>query len=86
MLAWKTLWFHHQGQVRIPQEMVCEPDLLHQRNRHQLRRSAGLQHPGWKQRFPELVETEPELLAHHLTEAGLKEEALLMWEKAAISQ
>lgn len=32
--------------------------------------------------FPELVETQPELLAHHLTEAGLKQKALLMWEKA----
>ena len=35
-----------------------------------------------EQQFPELVETQPELLAHHLTEAGLKQEALLMWEKA----
>ena len=35
-----------------------------------------------EQRFPELVETQPELLAHHLTQAGLKEKALLMWEKA----
>lgn len=35
-----------------------------------------------KEQFPELVETQPELLAHHLTEAGIKEQALLMWEKA----
>lgn len=35
-----------------------------------------------EQQFPGLVETQPELLAHHLMEAGLKEKALLMWEKA----
>ena len=30
-----------------------------------------------KQRFPETVETQPELLGHHYTEAGLKEQAIL---------
>ena len=33
-------------------------------------------------RLPELVETEPETLAHHLTEAGLTESALSYWLKA----
>jgi tetratricopeptide (TPR) repeat protein len=34
------------------------------------------------ERFPETVETQPELLAHHYTEAGLKEQAIPYWQKA----
>src|SRR5262249_54205559 len=33
-------------------------------------------------RFPETVETQPELLAHHYTEASLKEQAIPYWQKA----
>lgn len=33
-------------------------------------------------RFPETNETQPELLAHHYTEAGLIEQALPYWQKA----
>jgi predicted ATPase len=33
-------------------------------------------------RFPETVETEPELLAHHYTEAGLSEQAIPYWHQA----
>ena len=33
-------------------------------------------------RFPETVETQPELLAYHYTEAGLKEQAIPYWQKA----
>ncbi|MBI3247492.1 MAG: AAA family ATPase [Deltaproteobacteria bacterium] len=33
-------------------------------------------------RFPETVETQPELVAHHYTEAGLKEQAIPYWQKA----
>jgi class 3 adenylate cyclase/predicted ATPase len=33
-------------------------------------------------RFPETAETQPELLAHHYTEAGLSEAALLYWQRA----
>ncbi|NOT55639.1 MAG: AAA family ATPase [Deltaproteobacteria bacterium] len=33
-------------------------------------------------RFPETVETQPELLAHHYTEAGLKEQAIPYWQQA----
>jgi hypothetical protein len=33
-------------------------------------------------RFPETVETQPELLAHHCTEAGLKEQAIPYWQQA----
>src|SRR5262249_30880460 len=33
-------------------------------------------------RFPETGETQPELLAHHYTEAGLKEQALPYWQRA----
>jgi DNA-binding winged helix-turn-helix (wHTH) protein/class 3 adenylate cyclase/predicted ATPase len=34
------------------------------------------------ERFPETVEAEPELLAHHLTEAGLHAPAVKTWQKA----
>jgi predicted ATPase len=34
------------------------------------------------ERFPETVETQPELLAHHYTEAGLKEQAIPYWQQA----
>lgn len=34
-------------------------------------------------RFPELAESQPELLAHHFTEAHLDQEALAYWERAA---
>jgi len=33
-------------------------------------------------RFPETSETQPELLAHHYTEAGLREQALPYWQQA----
>src|SRR5713101_9078511 len=32
--------------------------------------------------FPETAETQPELLAHHYTEAGLNEQAVGYWHKA----
>lgn len=34
------------------------------------------------ERFPETVETQPELLAHHYTEAGITTQAILSWQKA----
>jgi predicted ATPase len=34
------------------------------------------------ERFPETVETQPELLAHHYTEAGLIPQAISYWQKA----
>ena len=34
-------------------------------------------------RFPETAETQPELLAHHYTEAGLAEQAIPYWQRAA---
>jgi predicted ATPase len=33
-------------------------------------------------RFPELCETQPELLAHHYTEAGVLAQAVLYWQRA----
>src|SRR6185503_17332565 len=33
-------------------------------------------------RFPEMVETQPELLAHHYTEAGLIAQAIPAWQQA----
>jgi class 3 adenylate cyclase/predicted ATPase len=35
-----------------------------------------------EERFPETKETQPELLAHHYTEAGLREQAIPYWQKA----
>ncbi len=35
-------------------------------------------------RFPQTVETQPELLAHHFTEAGLTEKAIGYWLKAGL--
>src|SRR5215216_3238417 len=32
--------------------------------------------------FPDISETQPELLAHHYTEAGLKEQAVVYWQRA----
>ncbi len=32
--------------------------------------------------FPETAETQPELLAHHYTEAGLSEQAIAYWQRA----
>ncbi len=34
------------------------------------------------ERFPETTETQPELLAHHYTEAGLAEQAITYWQRA----
>ncbi len=34
------------------------------------------------ERFPEIAERQPELLAHHFTEAGLKDKAITYWLKA----
>src|SRR5262249_56636764 len=34
------------------------------------------------ERFPETAETQPELLAHHYTEAGLREQAIPYWQQA----
>ncbi len=35
-----------------------------------------------EERFPETVETQPELLAHHYTDAGLREQAIVYWQRA----
>ena len=35
-----------------------------------------------EEQFPETVETQPELLAHHYTEAGLSEQAVGYWQRA----
>ncbi|MBI2486824.1 MAG: AAA family ATPase [Deltaproteobacteria bacterium] len=35
-----------------------------------------------EERFPETAETQPELLAHHYTEAGLRERAIVYWRMA----
>jgi TOMM system kinase/cyclase fusion protein len=35
-----------------------------------------------EEQFPETIETQPELLAHHYTEAGLTEQAIPYWQQA----
>jgi predicted ATPase len=35
-----------------------------------------------EQQFPETIETQPELLAHHYTEAGLSVQAIPYWQRA----
>ena len=35
-----------------------------------------------EERFPNIVETQPELLAHHYTEAGLNTQAVPYWQRA----
>jgi predicted ATPase len=35
-----------------------------------------------EERFPETAETQPEWLAHHYTEAGLREQAVVYWQRA----
>src|SRR5215510_2292247 len=36
----------------------------------------------FEQQFPEMVETQPELVAHHYTEAGVKDQAIGYWQQA----
>ena len=36
----------------------------------------------WEERFPETTQTQPELLAHHYTEAGITEKAVYYWHHA----
>jgi predicted ATPase len=38
--------------------------------------------PALEERFPDVVETEPETVAHHLTEAGITDEAIDYWRRA----
>ena len=47
--------------------------------RHELHRRIA---EALEARFPETAETQPELLAHHFTEAGLAEQAVVYWLKA----
>ncbi len=42
----------------------------------------GMLAEGLEQRFPEIVDTQPELLAHHYTEAKQTEKAISLWQKA----
>jgi class 3 adenylate cyclase/predicted ATPase len=53
--------------------------VLNARKRELHERTAGV----LASRFPEVAETEPELLAHHYTEASLVDRALTYWRQAA---
>jgi predicted ATPase len=52
--------------------------LLKTRRRELHRRTADV----LAQSFAEITEAQPELLAHHYTEAGLTQQAILYWQKA----
>ena len=39
-----------------------------------------------EEQFPETTETQPELVAHHYTEAGLTEQAIPYWQRAGREQ
>jgi TOMM system kinase/cyclase fusion protein len=59
------------------QEAAYQSLLRSTRQRHHQRIAQVLE-----SRFPELGDTQPELLAHHYTEAGLSEQAMGYWQQA----
>src|SRR5918992_1372858 len=59
------------------QEAAYQSLLRSTRQRHHQRIAQVLE-----SRFPELGDTQPELLAHHYTEAGLSEQAMSYWQQA----
>jgi TOMM system kinase/cyclase fusion protein len=59
------------------QEAAYQSLLRSTRQRHHQRIAQVLE-----ARFPEVCETQPELLAHHYTEAGLMEQAIPYWQQA----
>ncbi len=66
-------WFKHS----LVQEAAYQSLLKSTRQRHHKRIAETLE-----QRFPEIVETRPELVAHHRTEAGETELAVGSWQRA----
>jgi predicted ATPase len=69
-----TFTFKHA----LVQEVAYQSMLLSNRRRLHQRIAAVL-----TEQFPETVETQPELLAHHYTEAGLAGQAVTHWRRAA---
>ncbi|ETW99161.1 MAG: hypothetical protein ETSY1_16070 [Candidatus Entotheonella factor] len=61
------------------QEAAYQSLVRHARQRYHQRIAEVL-----TERFPAMVETQPELVAHHFTEAGLTEQALLYWHRAGL--
>ena len=61
----------------LTQEVTYQSLVRHTRQQYHERIAQTLE-----ARFPELVEMQPELLAHHCTEAGLLEQALPYWQRA----
>jgi class 3 adenylate cyclase/predicted ATPase len=59
------------------QDAACETLLRSRRRELHARIAAVLE-----ERFPEITDQQPQLLAHHFTEAGLVEEAVTYWGKA----
>jgi class 3 adenylate cyclase/predicted ATPase len=57
---------------------IAYQSLLKSTRQHYHQRIAQVLH----ERFPETAETQPELLAHHYTEAALNEQAVGYWQKA----
>jgi predicted ATPase len=59
------------------QDAAYQSLLIAQRRVHHRRLAETLE-----QQFPETAETKPELIAHHYTEAGLPEPAMVFWRRA----
>jgi predicted ATPase len=59
------------------QEVAYQSSLKGTRQRYQQRVARALE-----ERFPETVETQPELLAHYYTEVGLSKQAIAYWQRA----
>ncbi|MBI4234172.1 MAG: AAA family ATPase, partial [Chloroflexi bacterium] len=71
----------HQATYVFKHALVQEAayqSLLKSRRQHYHQRIAQV----LEERFPEMAETQPELLAHHYTEAGLVEQAIPCWQRA----
>ena len=68
---------HYIFKHALIQDRAYQALLIRTRQQYHQRVAALLEN-----RFPELVETEPELLAHHYTEAGLSIKAVPYWLKA----
>lgn len=66
-------FFHHA----LIQEAAYQSLLMDKRQQHHEHIAQTL-----KEQFPHIVEAQPELLAHHLTEAGSIGEAIGYWQKA----
>jgi class 3 adenylate cyclase len=69
--------FHYTFKHALTQEVAYQSVLQSTRQQYHQRSAQVLE-----QQFPETIETQPELLAHHYTEAGLSVQAIPYWQRA----